>query len=176
MAHPNCIQFVAWVFVFYAALLCKGLLGHIFLQTPWIKRVILEVYKPEKYRPGEGCVTFRSQHFLRFPQGFHLSSFMASSSTPLLLRQSQSLFTPFPNPKLLWKVGALLSESSSQAWHASSLWPLWQAAVGIINGAFGAHGLKNKISDSKLQAWGTASHYAVIYIPRYVTLTEFILL
>ncbi|KAF8516212.1 hypothetical protein BU17DRAFT_51192 [Hysterangium stoloniferum] len=65
------------------------------------------------------------------------------SSTPLL-RPRAGLFSPFPNANLLWKAGALI------------------AALGIINGAFGAHALKRRIPDpAKLQAWGTASHYAI---------------
>lgn len=36
------------------------------------------------------------------------------------------------------------------------------AAIGIANGAFGAHALKQIIPEAeKLHAWQTASHYAV---------------
>ncbi|KIJ38459.1 hypothetical protein M422DRAFT_176592, partial [Sphaerobolus stellatus SS14] len=34
---------------------------------------------------------------------------------------------------------------------------------GIINGAFGSHGLQKTIKDpAKIAAWGTASHYAIM--------------
>lgn len=35
-------------------------------------------------------------------------------------------------------------------------------ATSVMLGAFGAHGLKNRISDpAKLQSWSTAAHYQV---------------
>ncbi|KAG2159967.1 uncharacterized protein EDB93DRAFT_1112741 [Suillus bovinus] len=63
-----------------------------------------------------------------------------NSSTPLLPRNST-----FVTPSLLWKSGAIL------------------AATGMIAGAFGSHGLKRKpgITPEGLNAWQTASHYAI---------------
>lgn len=39
------------------------------------------------------------------------------------------------------------------------------AAVGIITGAFGAHGLKKRpgMDADKIHSWETAAHYAVCY-------------
>ncbi|EMD42015.1 hypothetical protein CERSUDRAFT_110556 [Gelatoporia subvermispora B] len=64
-----------------------------------------------------------------------------SSSTPLLPRVGRA----FPGPALLWRSGAVI------------------AAVGIIAGAFGAHGLQRRkdITPDQIHAWETASHYAV---------------
>ncbi|OCH96204.1 DUF423-domain-containing protein [Obba rivulosa] len=64
-----------------------------------------------------------------------------SSSTPLL----PTIGRAFPGPALLWRSGALI------------------AAVGIIAGAFGAHGLQRRkgITPDQIHAWETASHYAV---------------
>ncbi|OBZ78735.1 hypothetical protein A0H81_00879 [Grifola frondosa] len=64
-----------------------------------------------------------------------------SSSTPLLPR----LVSSFPTPSLLWRTGAVL------------------AAVGIVAGAFGAHGLQKRegITQENLHAWQTASNYAI---------------
>ncbi|KAK8246313.1 hypothetical protein IWZ00DRAFT_494598 [Phyllosticta capitalensis] len=37
-------------------------------------------------------------------------------------------------------------------------------ATSVMLGAFGAHGLKNRISDpAKLQSWSTAAHYQLIH-------------
>ncbi|KAK7521178.1 uncharacterized protein IWZ02DRAFT_280320 [Phyllosticta citriasiana] len=37
-------------------------------------------------------------------------------------------------------------------------------ASGVALGAFGAHGLKNRVKDpAKLQSWGTAAHYQLIH-------------
>ncbi|KAF8591902.1 DUF423-domain-containing protein [Ramaria rubella] len=68
-----------------------------------------------------------------------------SASTPLLRGGIvRHLFTPFPNANLLWKAGGLI------------------AAVGIITGAFGAHGLRKRIPQAeKIHAWETASSYAI---------------
>ena len=40
------------------------------------------------------------------------------------------------------------------------------AAVGIITGAFGAHGLKKRpgMDADKIHSWETAAHYAVCYV------------
>ncbi|KAI0715279.1 hypothetical protein C8Q76DRAFT_730154 [Earliella scabrosa] len=64
-----------------------------------------------------------------------------TSSTPLLPRAAGA----FPGPGLLWRTGALI------------------AAVGIVAGAFGAHGLQKKkgITTENLHAWQTASSYAI---------------
>ncbi|GBE77854.1 hypothetical protein BKA93DRAFT_757340 [Sparassis latifolia] len=64
-----------------------------------------------------------------------------SSSTPLLHRVASTI----PGPGLLWKSGAIL------------------VAIGMATGAFGAHGLKKRsgITVDQVNAWATASHYAV---------------
>ncbi|KAJ6610099.1 hypothetical protein B0H10DRAFT_2062123 [Mycena sp. CBHHK59/15] len=51
----------------------------------------------------------------------------------------------FPNPTLLWRAGSLY------------------ASVGILAGAFGAHGLKARggISPESLASFQTASHYTI---------------
>ncbi|KZT05897.1 DUF423-domain-containing protein [Laetiporus sulphureus 93-53] len=66
---------------------------------------------------------------------------MPTASTPLL----PSLPSSFPNSRLLWKTGAIL------------------AGVGMLFGAFGAHGLKKRqgITPENINAWATASHYAI---------------
>ncbi|KAF9015246.1 hypothetical protein BDQ17DRAFT_1294906 [Cyathus striatus] len=63
-----------------------------------------------------------------------------TSSTPLLTRRAFLV-----NPSLLWKTGAIF------------------ASVGIIAGAFGAHGLRKRsgMTADKIHAWETASSYAV---------------
>ncbi|KZS96079.1 DUF423-domain-containing protein [Sistotremastrum niveocremeum HHB9708] len=61
---------------------------------------------------------------------------MASVTTPLLGRA-------FPTPRFLWRTGAVL------------------AAAGIVAGAFGTHGLRSRVTPDKLQAWTTASQYAI---------------
>ncbi|KZT75161.1 hypothetical protein DAEQUDRAFT_720378 [Daedalea quercina L-15889] len=53
--------------------------------------------------------------------------------------------SPFPNSRILWKTGALFT------------------AVGMLAGAFGAHGLQKRagITPENLRAWGSAAQYAV---------------
>ncbi|KAI0756687.1 hypothetical protein C8Q80DRAFT_1129941 [Daedaleopsis nitida] len=64
-----------------------------------------------------------------------------TSTSPLLPR----LAGVFPGPMLLWRTGALL------------------AALGVVTGAFGAHGLQKRkgITPENLHAWQTASSYAI---------------
>ncbi|KAH7911941.1 hypothetical protein BJ138DRAFT_1135059 [Hygrophoropsis aurantiaca] len=64
----------------------------------------------------------------------------SNSSSPLLPRRPA-----FINPSMLWRTGAII------------------AAVGVMAGAFGAHGLKRRssITADNIHAWETASHYAV---------------
>ncbi|KAI0721319.1 hypothetical protein C8T65DRAFT_631318 [Cerioporus squamosus] len=64
-----------------------------------------------------------------------------TSSSPLLPRVAGI----FPGPGLLWRTGALI------------------ATVGVIAGAFGAHGLQKRkgITPENLHAWQTASNYAI---------------
>ncbi|CAL1695345.1 unnamed protein product [Somion occarium] len=61
-------------------------------------------------------------------------------STPLFRSVGRNLQGP-----LLWRSGAIL------------------AAIGIITGAFGAHGLRKRpgTTPDSIHAWETASHYAV---------------
>lgn len=61
-----------------------------------------------------------------------------TESTPLLAR-------PFVRPSMLWRTGAVL------------------ATFGMVAGAFGSHGLRNKpgITPDRIHAWETASHYAI---------------
>ncbi|THV04840.1 hypothetical protein K435DRAFT_850389 [Dendrothele bispora CBS 962.96] len=65
---------------------------------------------------------------------------MTDSSSPLIPRSMNSM----PRSSL-WRTGAIF------------------VAVGMIAGAFGAHGLKNRsnISRDSIDSWMTASHYAV---------------
>ncbi|KAH8110658.1 hypothetical protein DFH11DRAFT_1619512 [Phellopilus nigrolimitatus] len=53
--------------------------------------------------------------------------------------------TSFLSPRLLWKTGVAF------------------AAVGVIAGAFGAHGLKKRpgIDADKIHSWETAAHYSI---------------
>ncbi|KAI0800946.1 DUF423-domain-containing protein [Fomes fomentarius] len=66
------------------------------------------------------------------------------TSTSPLLPRAAGLF-PKPGHSLLWRTGAII------------------AAVGIVAGAFGAHGLQKRkgITPENLHAWQTASNYAV---------------
>ncbi|KZP31229.1 DUF423-domain-containing protein [Athelia psychrophila] len=65
---------------------------------------------------------------------------LPNSSTPLLGGRGFSV-----GPKLLWRTGAIL------------------AAVGMMTGAYGAHGLKKRegITPESVSAFQTAAHYAV---------------
>ncbi|EPT03980.1 hypothetical protein FOMPIDRAFT_1022114 [Fomitopsis schrenkii] len=64
-----------------------------------------------------------------------------TSSTPLL----GNMATSFVNSRTLWRTGALFT------------------AVGMLAGAFGAHGLQKRpgITPENLRAWGSAAQYAV---------------
>lgn len=57
-----------------------------------------------------------------------------------------------------------MSSTSTAAtyWRVGSLY----GAAAVCLGAFGAHGLKNRISDpAKIASWSTAAHYQVILFP-----------
>ncbi|KAK1777245.1 hypothetical protein QBC45DRAFT_331171 [Copromyces sp. CBS 386.78] len=80
------------------------------------------------------------------------SEFAASETTTLLpTTDSPEQHNPENTPKmsastLFWRVGALYGA----------------AAVGL--GAFGAHGLKKRISDpNKIASWSTAAHYQLVH-------------
>lgn len=80
-----------------------------------------------------------------------MSSAPADETTSLLRLQSQVVEDDEQeqeqetmSSQLYWRVGAVFGA----------------AAVGL--GAFGAHGLKNRISDpAKIASWSTAAHYQV---------------
>ncbi|KAI0734579.1 hypothetical protein C8Q72DRAFT_806827 [Fomitopsis betulina] len=63
-----------------------------------------------------------------------------TSSTPLLGNMAS-----FANSKILWRTGALFT------------------AIGMLAGAFGAHGLQKRpgTTPENLRAWGSAAQYAV---------------
>mgnify|MGYP001950380754 CR=1 FL=1 len=72
----------------------------------------------------------------------------AQETTPLLPRPEADLSTQPQQDEmtslLIWKAGALFGASA------------------VALGAFGAHGLKNRITDPrKLANWGTAAQYQV---------------
>ncbi|KAK3492006.1 DUF423-domain-containing protein [Neurospora hispaniola] len=73
----------------------------------------------------------------------------ASETTTLLPTDHHSLDpenTPKMSSSLFWRVGAIYGA----------------AAVGL--GAFGAHGLKKRISDpNKIASWSTAAHYQLVH-------------
>ncbi|KAJ3542706.1 hypothetical protein NM688_g5947 [Phlebia brevispora] len=68
---------------------------------------------------------------------------MSGSSTPLLGRAASAAF---PGPGLLWRAGAIL------------------ATVGVVTGAFGAHGLRKRpgVTPDNIRAWETAAHYSFL--------------
>ncbi|KAI0080261.1 hypothetical protein K474DRAFT_1637857 [Panus rudis PR-1116 ss-1] len=73
-----------------------------------------------------------------------------SATTPLL----RSVGRAFSGSTFLWRSGAIL------------------ATIGIITGAFGAHGLRKRpgITPDNIHAWETASHYASVDSPKCLTL------
>lgn len=68
-------------------------------------------------------------------------------TTPLIAQQSRS---PRNNMSS--------STTSTNYWRVGALY----GAAGVCLGAFGAHGLKQRISDpAKIASWGTAAQYQV---------------
>ena len=67
-------------------------------------------------------------------------------ATPLVVQQSE------PRRK------NMSSTTASTYWRIAALY----GAAGVCLGAFGAHGLKSRISDpAKIASWGTAAQYQV---------------
>lgn len=68
----------------------------------------------------------------------------SDETTPLIAQQSESSRNKMSSSTNYWRVGALYG------------------AAGVALGAFGAHGLKQRISDpAKIASWGTAAQYQV---------------
>ncbi|KAH8785920.1 hypothetical protein F5883DRAFT_401877 [Diaporthe sp. PMI_573] len=71
-------------------------------------------------------------------------------ATPLIVQQSE------PPPRNM----SSSTTSTSTYWRIGALY----GAAGVCLGAFGAHGLKSRISDpAKIASWGTAAQYQIIH-------------
>ncbi|TDL28363.1 DUF423-domain-containing protein [Rickenella mellea] len=60
------------------------------------------------------------------------------------------------NSNLLPRVHSLTSTAST-LWRTGAIF----AAVGMTAGAFGAHGLRNRVDAERVRSWEAASHYAI---------------
>ncbi|KKY36963.1 putative membrane protein [Diaporthe ampelina] len=69
-------------------------------------------------------------------------------NTPLIAQQSES------------SQETMSSSTTSTYWRVGALY----GAAGVCLGAFGAHGLKQRISDpAKIASWGTAAQYQILH-------------